>query len=160
TPSPPIPVRRSQIAATVSGLSSSRPSGSGMMTKSFSVPWPFTNRMSPECRAGRGGRLPHALERAAGKVGRVEGEPDHPGVAAEPGLLPPGDPAGGPDRLPPGLLLAPLPGEVPQHLRVPERPARRPPLGEPFGEKGADLVDQAGPPHPVDPPLDPLVEHR
>ena len=46
TPSPPIPVRRLQSAATCSGVSSSVPLASGTSTKSFSVPCPLTKEIS------------------------------------------------------------------------------------------------------------------
>src|SRR4051812_41298779 len=46
TPSPPMPARRSQRRATCSALSSCLSLASGISTKSFSVPCPFTKEYS------------------------------------------------------------------------------------------------------------------
>src|SRR4051794_4718718 len=46
TPSPPMPARRSHSRATCSASSSCLPLASGISTKSFSVPWPFTKEYS------------------------------------------------------------------------------------------------------------------
>src|SRR4051812_78263 len=52
TPSPPTPRRRSHTAATNSGVSSSRPSGSGKITKSLPVPWPLLKRTNKAYGSG------------------------------------------------------------------------------------------------------------
>lgn len=64
-PSPPIPARRSQSRATSAGPRASRPSGSGMITKSFSVPWPLTNGMPSAGETGALLTLPMVLTRVA-----------------------------------------------------------------------------------------------
>src|SRR5699024_6481381 len=46
-PSAPMPARRSHKAATRAASSDSSPSGSLMMRKSFSVPWPLANGNEP-----------------------------------------------------------------------------------------------------------------
>src|ERR687898_136628 len=149
TPSPPIPARRSQSRCTRSSGRSSSPSGSGSSTKSFSVPCPLTNRVTPPGYgppgpsrrsagravsrsagqpSGRSALGPSAGRGGEGLLHQVRGsgvQPHHPGVAAEPRLLPPGEPPGGPHRLVPGLLVGPLAGQVAQDLGVAKGPRRR-----------------------------------
>src|SRR5438034_585635 len=82
----------------------------------------------------RRGRAPCRFPGAGGKrvaeqavrVPGAGGQPDDPGVAAEPRLLPPGEPPGREDGLRPGLILRALPGEEPQHLRIAEGAAGGP----------------------------------
>ncbi len=50
TPSAPTPPRRSQTARISSGVSTVRPSGSPISTKSFFVPWYFENRIYASTR--------------------------------------------------------------------------------------------------------------
>src|SRR5262249_12989352 len=77
-------------------------------------------------------------------VPRVGGEPDDPGVAAEPCLLPAGEPPGRQDGLRAGLFLVVLPRQEAEHLRVAQGTAGGP----------------APPPPPPPPPLPPLPPPR
>src|SRR4051794_9853093 len=73
SPSPPSPARRSHSRATRAGGRSSRPSGSGTITKSFSVRGPLRNRRP----FGISLPAPSYGERAGagGGVGRGGGSP-------------------------------------------------------------------------------------
>src|ERR1700750_235152 len=132
TPSAPIPARRSPSRRTNSGVRSSSPSGSGRMTKSFSVPCPFANRMPLMLSAGLGGAGERAddLQGPFGEVRARNVQPGDAGVAAEPGLLAAGEPAGAAGGLLPGLVRGPVPGQVAQHLLVAEGAAGRAALAQ------------------------------
>ena len=84
-------------------------------------------------RAGRLYRLSHEVRR-----GRVE--PPDAGVTPEPGALPAHEPPGGLHRLRGGVLLRVLPGEVPQHLLVPEGSARGTPVPQPVAASAAPSI--------------------
>src|SRR4051794_38412750 len=104
SPSPPRPARRSHRADTVDAASSSRPSGSGRRTKSFSVPWPLTKRTAVPgvwVTGSAYGRGTSEIDDPGGQVGGVVRQPDHARVAPEPQLLAPRVPPGRRD----GLLL-------------------------------------------------------
>src|SRR4051794_39642055 len=72
---------------------------------------------------------PGPVEQGTAVAGGIE--PVHPRVAAEPGLLPPGEAPGRAHRVVTGRGLTEVAGEVPQHLRVTQRPARGRPLPQP-----------------------------
>src|SRR5690348_12038772 len=97
TPSAPMPRRRSHRAATRAGVSGRVPSGSGRMTKSLPVPWPFAKRMTSI--------LPHRGQGRRRDVRRRAVEPPDPLVAAKPGPLPAHETPGGAHRVRAGLTL-------------------------------------------------------
>ena len=115
------------------------------------VPWPLTNRTLRSCSpdASATGQRPPPLvsARPAGRA-PVGGQPDDPGVPAEPGVLAAGEPPGGPD----GLARGPRPRvhsavEEPEHLRVAERPARGPPVAQAGAAQRRGPRPQARPRH-------------
>src|SRR4051794_12111236 len=102
TPWPPMPARRSASRRTRSADRSSRPSGSGTSTKSFSVPCPLLNRSRSLTDPSSGiAGLADDVQRTAAQRGVVVRQPDDPAVAPEPRLLAPGQAPGQPG----GLLL-------------------------------------------------------
>src|SRR6266536_678496 len=150
TPSAPSPARRSHSRATSRAERSSSPSGSGRITKSFSAPCPFANRMAPSLgNRGKSG-IPQIWPRGV--------EPDHAGIAAEPRLLPPSEAPRRPDGLIARPKLRPLAGERPQHLRIAEGAARRCARAQPCGLQAAHLIDETGAPHSLDPGHDAFIE--
>src|ERR1700733_7053339 len=129
-----MPNRRWQRRATRSGVSASAPSGSGKITKSLPVPWPFVNLIwgfpprvgSANCtsalfRSGQGIR--HECVR------RPVQPPDRR-IPPEPGSLPPDEPPGAADRLVLRLGLAHRAVDLGERLLVAERATGRPAVPE------------------------------
>src|SRR5215472_9193302 len=133
TPSAPIPALRSHSRAVRSAVSPLEPSGSSRITKSFSVPCPFANRMAPIVASALPSWSPAPGDR----------------WSVRPGLVPGGDQVGDPVRgghaQQPSLHAAPT-GRARQHL--PCRPACHHKLlvqgrvqpGEPAGIRGGERL--------------------
>src|SRR5262245_16309120 len=144
TPSAPMPVWRSQSAATSSADSWCRSSRSSTITKSLPVPWYFQivfgsvmARSVASCIPmkvpGHGVREPGCLVR----------EPADPWIPAEPGELAARERLralhGSGDR----FVQAQLTFQVPRELSVADGLARGEPPGEPAVHELLDLLDQA-----------------
>src|SRR5215204_1054404 len=155
TPSAPIPPCRSHRARTRAAVRSRAASGSGSTTKSLPVPWPLANGTGCTGPSLRGtDRVEHRTQ----QIRPRPVQPPDPRVAAEPGPLPPDEPAGGGHGVPGGGVEAALAVQRGDHLPVAERPGGRAPLTQADLQQPADLRHQPGGEHPLDPPLDQPVQ--
>src|SRR5262245_53854994 len=150
TPSPPMPVCRSQTAATNASCNGRASSRSSSMTKSFPVPWYFQIRIGSATQV-----LRHLVHRRRVVVDR---EPADPWISPEPGELSTRERLralhGPRDR----LLQGHRPVQVPRELSVPDGLARGEPSVEPATDEFLDLPQQPVVELPTDPALDPLAE--
>src|SRR6476661_1653275 len=162
TPSAPRPACRSAIRCTWAGVSSSEPSRSGTMTKSFSVPWPLVKRvMSGILRHAVSDlriRLANRRERPVEQVGRGRVEPDDARIRAEPRLLSPGVATRRLSGVAPRRGLVEVTVDDCDGLAVADGPTGRYAVTQADAEQGLGLGPQTVLPHALDPPVDPLDE--